>query len=113
MNINDIILEVKRQFSSNENCTDCGEPQAWIYLDNGRSVEVVHEEDGLDGNEQFFSVRLHCTDEEYDNRHFYDTVGVIEETCSLNTPDVLNVEVLKSSLEYILKVNRTVKLANT
>lgn len=109
MNINDIILEIKRQFEDAENCTDYGEPQAWIYLDNGRSIEIVHEEEGLGGNEQFFSVRLHCTDDEYDHQYFYKTVGVIEETCSFATPDVLNTDVLKPPLEYILRVNETVR----
>lgn len=113
MNIDDIILEVKRQFENEENCTDYGEPQAWIYLDNGRSIEIVHEEEGLDDDEQFFGVYLHCADEEYNNRYFYKTVGVIEDVCSFDTPNVLDVDLLKSPLEHILKVNAAVRKEDT
>ena len=53
-----------------------GEPEAWLYLKSGRSIEITLEQEGLTEEELFFSVRLHCTEQEFDafyfgrNRHF-------------------------------------------
>ena len=110
MNINEILNEIKRQFVEEENCTSYGEPQAWIYLDNGRSIEIIHEEEGLDSNEQYFSVRLHCTEEEFDNQHFDREIGVIAFDCSIDTEDCMNVDVLKNPIEYVLSVNKSEKV---
>ena len=44
--------------------TEHGEPQAWIYLKDGSSIEITHEEYCLDPNEQYFSLRHHCSEEE-------------------------------------------------
>ncbi len=110
MKINDILLEIKRQFQEEENFTAYGEPQAWIYLDNGRSIEVTHEEDGLDESDQFFTVRLYCTEAEFENQYFNKTIGVIDHCCSTNTSDVLNVDVLKSPLKNMLKINEIEKV---
>ena len=46
--------------------TPLGEPQHWIYLKSGRNLEITHEEDGLPENEQYFSIRLHCSEEEWE-----------------------------------------------
>ena len=58
--------------------TEYGEPQLWIYLDNGRSVEITHEEYNLPEDKQFYSVRLHCSEKEFDDDIFYATCGVID-----------------------------------
>ena len=70
--------------------TDFGEPQHWIYLKSGRSLEVTHEEDGLSENEQYFSIRLHCSDEEFDNGEYSNTVGVITTLVASTAQDTLN-----------------------
>lgn len=70
--------------------TPLGEPQHWIYLKSGRSLEVTHEEDGLPENEQFFSIRLHCSDEEFDNGDYYKTCGVITILTATTAQDTLN-----------------------
>ena len=70
--------------------TDFGEPQHWIYLKSGRSLEVTHEEDVLPENEQYFSIRLHCSEEEFDNGEYSNTVGVITTLIATTAQDVLN-----------------------
>ena len=58
-----------------------GEPQAWIYLKDGSSIEITHEEYCLDPNEQYFSLRHHCSEEDFENDVYHSTMGVIDE-CS-------------------------------
>ena len=70
--------------------TAFGEPQHWIYLKSGRSLEVTHEEYGLSENEQYFSIRLHCSEEEFDNMDYYRTCGVITTLTATTAQDVLN-----------------------
>ena len=70
--------------------TDFGEPQHWIYLKSGRSLEVTHEEDGLPENEQYFSIRLHCSSEEFDNGEYWKTCGVITTLTATTAQDTLN-----------------------
>lgn len=70
--------------------TPLGEPQHWIYLKSGRSLEVTHEEDGLPENEQYFSIRLHCSNEEFDNGEYSSTVGVITTLIATTAQDTLN-----------------------
>ena len=70
--------------------TPLGEPQHWIYLKSGRSLEVTHEEDGLPENEQYFSIRLHCSEEEFDNGEYSSTIGVITTLIATTALDTLN-----------------------
>ena len=70
--------------------TPLGEPQHWIYLKSGRSIEVTHEEDGLPENEQYFSIRLHCSEEEFDNGEYSSTIGVITTLTATTAQDTLN-----------------------
>ena len=70
--------------------TPLGEPQHWIYLKSGRSLEITHEEDGLPKNEQYFSIRLHCSEEEFDNGDYYKTCGVITTLTATTAQDTLN-----------------------
>ena len=70
--------------------TDFGEPQHWIYLKSGRSLEITHEEYGLSENEQYFSIRLHCSEEEFDNMDYYKTCGVITTLTATTAQDTLN-----------------------
>ena len=70
--------------------TSLGEPQHWIYLKSGRSLEITHEEDGLSENKQYFSIRLHCSEEEFDNGEYNSTVGVITTSIATTAQDTLN-----------------------
>lgn len=65
--------------------TALGEPQGWLYLSNGRSLEVTYECAGIPNEKDyFFSVRLHCSDKEFDNDSFHATCGVVEESFADN-----------------------------
>lgn len=55
----------------NETETEYGEPQYWIYLKSGRSIEITEE--------HFYSVRLHCSYTEFDDDNFHSTCGVIDQ----------------------------------
>ena len=62
--------------------TSYGEPQHFIPLPNLRNLEIVHEESGLDEKEQYFSWRVHCSEEEFENDKFRGTMGIIDQTTS-------------------------------
>ena len=70
--------------------TPLGEPQYWIYLKSGRSLEITHEEYGLSEDKQFFSIRLHSTDEEFYNGEYSNTVGVITTLVASTAQETLN-----------------------
>lgn len=107
--IDGIISDVQEQFL-NGCATSYGEPQAWYGLDNGRSIEIVHEEEMLPANERFFSVRLHCTEEESDNGCFENTVGIITTQCSKCASDYLDLNALRPILKRILAVNDAIEV---
>lgn len=73
-----IIADVKAQLNNKESTTAYGEPQAFADLGHGRCIEVTLEQEGLDIEDYFFSVRLHCNDAEFDNGEFHSTAGVID-----------------------------------
>lgn len=108
--IDDILSDVKEQFEGEQDYTECGEPRAWVYLPNGRTIEVTHEEEGLDTKDQYFSVRLHCTDKEFDNMSFDTYMGVIDYCTSPNTPNVLDVIYIKNLLKRMIYVGQNVPL---
>ena len=55
-----------------------GEPQAWISIGKNRSIEITHEKNLLPKDEEFYSLKLHCSEEEFDNDAFNTTIGIIE-----------------------------------
>lgn len=79
-----IIRDRMRQEDSQ---TYLGEPQWRIYLESGRSVEITYETAGLALADRYCSVRLHCTEEEFDNDIYHSTLGVIDKDCTQNIND--------------------------
>ena len=67
--------------------TAFGEPQAWLCLKDKTSVEITHEEQGLTSKDQYFSVRHHCSEEDFENGAYDSTMGVIEQ-CAGNLADI-------------------------
>ena len=82
MNKHEIALSIIEQIRNHDNETEYEEPQAYIYFDNGRTLEVTHEKNGLAPDKQFYSWRVHCSDEEFDNDLFYRTCGVVRQSIS-------------------------------
>ena len=68
------------EVSSDE--TEYGEPRYWLNLPNGRSIEVCHEENGLPEDRQYWSFRLHCSEDEFEEGRFSRTMGVIAQQFS-------------------------------
>jgi hypothetical protein len=99
MNTN--IKDIKNQFKLNKN--SYGESQAWLEIDKNRSIEITHEKEGLPKNEEFYSLRLHCNNEEYDNDKFNKTMGIID---IYNTEKISN-EQLEKGINYLMQVNKT------
>lgn len=79
-------LDILKQYETE---TNYGEPQYWIYLESGRSIEVTLEQEGLEEKDWFYCIRYHCSAEEYQNQDFRNTDGII---------DVINEE--KNSTNY-------------
>lgn len=92
-----MIEYIKKQFETNE--TSCGSPQAWLYLKSERSIEIVLEQEGLEEKDYFYSIRLHCSEEEFDNDDFKSTCGVIEMYCTDKADEKEMVELVEKILK--------------
>ena len=77
----------EQEFSPND-YTEYGEPQLWLYLSDGTSIEVTQEQEGLKEEEYYFSVRHHCSDEDYDNGFYKSTCGIIDTAVFSNIGDL-------------------------
>lgn len=67
--------------------TEYGEPSLWIELPHDRHIEITHEENGLAPENQYYSWRIHCSDDEFANDKFHSTMGVVDQTCINNFDD--------------------------
>ncbi len=75
--LTETIPEDPNEFNSE---TGYGEPQHWMTLPHGRSLEIVYEETGDDN--RYYSWRVYCSEKEFDNDDFHGTMGVIDQTSS-------------------------------
>lgn len=110
MTIDEMLTDIRNQLEAGYNCTAYGEPEAWIRLENGRVVQIVHEEEGLLPDSQFFSVSLYCSKGEYDNGYYHETCRRITYSLSDDTSNPLDIEVIRRPLKYIIKINKLKKL---
>lgn len=62
--------------------TAFGEPIWWIGLESGRSVEITLESYDIPKHRGYNSIRLHCTNEEFENDTYRGTGGVIDQLFS-------------------------------
>ena len=83
--------------------TEYGEPQAWLYIENGESVEITYEKNGLRPSEYFYSIRRHCNEEDFENDVYRKTMGVIE---SYNCNDI---KTLKEIVMYFVETRKSKK----
>lgn len=98
------IKDAKEQLEEQKCCSELGEPQAWIYLPNGRSLEITHEENGLQQEDQFYSWRVHCSDKEYEKEKFCKTNGVIDYIVS----DDINDTTLRENISWAYALSKKV-----
>lgn len=69
------ISSLARDYSADLSTTAYGEPQAFIPLANGRTIEVCCEQNMLSKSEWFYSVRLLCSEAE--EGRYEDTLDII------------------------------------
>lgn len=63
-------------------------------------MEVTHEEHGIPINEQYYSWRVNCNDEEFENDLFHSTCGVVDQKIS----DDLSLDTCLKMAEWAMKV---------
>lgn len=95
-----IYKEVLNQFETQE--TEYGEPQAFIDLPKNRSLEITLEMEGLCEDDYFYSFRVNCSDEEFENDIFHSTCGIID-SYIVNEKD-FNFNEFENIYEWALKV---------
>lgn len=78
--------------------TGLGEPQHWMAMPYDRSLEIVYEE--AENDNRFYSWRIHCNEEEFDNDLFHGTLGVIDQRIS----DDLSFDTVVTNIEWAVKV---------
>ena len=78
--------------------TGYGEPQLFVSLPFGRSLEIVYEDTG--DNNRFYSFRIHCSDEEFDNDAFQNTNGILAE----ETADDFSFDTVFSKLDWAIRI---------
>ena len=84
-----INLNGEKYVSNDE--TSLGEPSLTILLSDNTSIEVTHEEDGLSEEEQYFSIRHHCSDEDFNEHYYHSTMGIIEQYVATTTEETENI----------------------
>ena len=65
--------------------TEYGEPQHWHYLPDGTSIEVCLEQEGLPESGWYYTMRQHCSEEDFENETYRGTCGIIE--CVIGTAE--------------------------
>lgn len=70
--------QIRKELKAHETETALGEPQYWLYLKSGRSIEVTLESDGIQEEDQYYSVRLHCSEKEFEEDAYHETCGIID-----------------------------------
>ena len=78
------ILELIENELPNLTETALGEPQLFLYCENNRYLEITKEQDGLTTENEFYSIRYNCNDEEFEDNKFGNN-GIID---SWNTQDI-------------------------
>lgn len=111
MTIDEMLADIRNQLESEEGYTEYGKPEAWVYLENGRSIQIAYEGENCTlVNLRYFSVTLHCSEGEYDNGYYHETRGLMAQAFSDSAPNLFDIEVIRQPLKYMIKVNKSKKL---
>lgn len=89
------MLDILQQFSEGSGETALGEPQAYLELPHGRSLEITHEEAGLPEKDQYYSWMVHCSNQEFDDEKFHKTMGVIDKDISDDLSETTCIKMLE------------------
>lgn len=79
--------------------TEYGEPRYWVSLRDGRQIEITHEENGLPQDRQYWSFRLHCSNEEFESGKYLKSMGVIGSRYA----GVANGQTIRDAIQALLK----------
>lgn len=90
--------------AESETETALGEPQWWVYLKSGRSIEITLESAGLPEKRRYCSVRLHASDNEFDRDEYHSTVGVIDSRCTADIEDQTVDELLDEAADIAVAI---------
>lgn len=77
-----LVSAMPKDFSEFNSETGFGEPQHWMDLPNGRSLEITYEDTG--DNNRYYSWRIHCSSDEFDTGLVDNQGGIIAEETSDN-----------------------------
>ena len=69
----------------------------------------VHGEEGLSEEDFFYSGRLHCTEEEFDNNAFPSTMGILNQECTENA----DINSVKDMIKALLLTDEYFPVKNT
>lgn len=83
----DYIKFVKDKFNNEPAQTPLGEPQIWLDLKSGRSIEITLESAGLLEEKYYYSVNLHCSEDEFEKGEYADTIGIMKTLTAKNLTD--------------------------
>lgn len=98
----EVFITVKNQISKGYLTTAFGDVQALCALPNGRTLEFTVEKAMLPPENHHYSVQLHCSEMEYDNGCYEQSVGVIRSFSSAGTDDAS----LKDLIQTVLHCNK-------
>lgn len=98
--IETIVNKVLEDFKEYTN--SFGEPQTFIDAENDRCIEIVHEKEGLEENEEFYRCFVYGTEKDFEN-DLTDECFVIEEFWSDNNTFEELKRVVNLSLECARK----------
>jgi len=93
--------------------TEYGEKQGWLECENGRTIEIVHESHDMPEGTDFWSVRLHCSEGEFEAGKYAGTIGVISTSICQTESDALEKarKLFQGDKENVTKkVKKTMKL---
>ena len=99
--------DIKHRMDENATDTALGEPQWWLYLDSGRSIEITFESDGLPDHRRYYSIRLHCSDIEFDDDKFRETCGVIDQDTTEDIGDKNPDELRNEAVSLVIRMMET------
>lgn len=97
--IRDMVDELLSQF----HLAEVAEPDAWIYLDNGRRIQVSYI---TNTSEPYFITKLHCSNLEAASERFISTGGVITQTSAMSQ-NLFDTEKLWNMLLYITSIDKS------
>jgi len=82
---------VKDKFNKQLQHTPLGEPQIWLELKLGRSVEITLESAGLSEEDYYCSIRLHCSEVEFEEDKYANTMGIMKTVTAENLTNAASV----------------------